>query len=85
MSDHERKHWLDDRRNVNKVIYSLYAICAFVGLLDLVSYKHHLHFRFEYWFGFASFYGFVACVILVIVAKYVLRPMVMRDEDYYDD
>ena len=25
-----------------------------------------------------------ACVLLVLVAKYVLRPLVMRDEDYYD-
>ena len=44
-----------------------------------------LIFPWEGAFAFSSIYGFVACVILVIVAKYVLRPMVMRDEDYYDD
>ena len=84
MSDHERKYWLDDPKNVNKVIYSLYAICAAVALLDVFHYKHHLHFGFEYWFGFSSFYGFVACVSLVLAAKQ-LRKIVMRPEDYYDD
>lgn len=79
----EKKYWLDDRKNVNKVIYSLCAICAVVALIDLFPYKHHLHFRFEYWFGFYSLYGFIACVSLVLAAKQ-LRKIVMRDEDYYD-
>jgi hypothetical protein len=34
--------------------------------------------------GFYAIYGFVACVILVLVAK-EMRKLVMRDEDYYDD
>jgi hypothetical protein len=83
MSDNERKYWLDDRKNVNKVIYGLCTICAVVGLIDLFPYKHHLHFRFEYWPGFFSLYGFIACVSLVLAAKQ-LRKIVMRDEDYYD-
>jgi hypothetical protein len=84
MSDNERSYWLDDRKNVNKIIYGLYAVCAVVGLIDLLPYKHHLHFSFEYWFGFSSIYGFVACVSLVLAAKQ-LRKIVMRPEDYYDD
>jgi hypothetical protein len=79
----EKKYWLDDRKNVNKVIYGLYTICAVVALIDLFPYKDHLHFRFEYWPGFFSLYGFVACVSLVLAAKQ-LRKIVMRDEDYYD-
>jgi len=38
----------------------------------------------EAWPGFYAVFGFVACVILVLVAKYVLRPLVKRDEKYYD-
>ena len=86
MSDHqrdERKYWLDDKRNVNKVCYALYAICAGFALADLLPYKHHLHFGFEYWPGFYSVYGFVSCVALVLAATQ-LRKILMRDEDYYD-
>ena len=83
MNDDERKYWLDDKKNVKKVVYSVCAICAVVGLLDLIPYKHHLHFGFENWFGFYSIFGFVACVSLVLAAKQ-LRKIVMRDEDYYD-
>ncbi len=76
--------WLDDRRNVKKVIRTLYAVCAVVALADLLPYKHHLHFGFEYWPGFYSIFGFVACVALVLAATQ-LRKVLMRDEDYYDD
>ena len=79
----EKKYWLDERKNVNKVIYGLCIVCAVVALIDLFPYKHHLHFSFEYWFGFFSLYGFIACVSLVLAAKQ-LRKVVMRDEDYYD-
>ena len=86
MSDHpqdERKYWLDDPRNVNKVCWVLYIVCAIVTAADLFHYKHHLHFGFEYWPGFFSIYGFVACVALVLAATQ-LRKVLMRDEDYYD-
>ena len=86
MSDHqrdERKYWLDDRRNVDKIVYGLYAVCTVVALADFFPYKHHLHFKFEYWPGFYSIYGFVSCVALVLAATQ-LRKILMRDEDYYD-
>jgi hypothetical protein len=44
----------------------------------------HPHFPWEQWWGFYAVYGFVACVLLVLVAKYILRPIVKRREDYYD-
>ena len=83
MSDHEKTYWLDDRSNVNKIIYALCAVCAGFLAADLFGYKHHLHFGFEHCFGFYGIFGFVACVGLVLTAK-VLRKIVMRGEDYYD-
>jgi hypothetical protein len=86
MTDHrvnDRERWLDDPRNVKKIIRGLFAICAVVALADLFPYKHHLHFDFEYWPGFYSIFGFVACVFLVLAATQ-LRKVLKRDEDYYD-
>ena len=42
MSDNERKYWLDERKNVNKIIYTLVAVCAGFLIADLFHYKHHL-------------------------------------------
>ena len=57
-------------------------------LLDAFGHRHpsfkHEELPIELWWGFYCFYGFVACVLLVLVAKQ-MRKVVMRDEDYYDD
>jgi hypothetical protein len=74
----------DKPRNVKRLLFTFYTCVALLLVVDLFYHKHAI-FAWESYFGFYSVYGFVACVILVILAKYVLRPMVMRDEDYYDD
>jgi hypothetical protein len=82
--DDGKKHWLDDRKNVDWIVRALCIACAGLILADLLYAKTGTHFAVERWFGFYGFYGFVACVLLVLVAKYVLRPLVKRGEDYYD-
>ncbi len=70
------------------VIKLLFAACLIGFLIDFLflssRFDKHAVFEWENWPGFYAVFGFVACVALVLVAKYVLRPLVMRDEDYYD-
>ncbi|HSH41411.1 MAG TPA: hypothetical protein VK973_04725 [Arenicellales bacterium] len=80
----ERQYWLDNPRNVDKLVYGLYTVCTLLFLADFAYHKHG-HFGFEQWPGFYAWYGFISCVVLVYLAKNVLRPLVKRDEDYYDD
>ena len=42
------------------------------------------HFAIEQAFGFYALYGFAACVSLVLLAR-VMRRLLMRREDYWDD
>jgi hypothetical protein len=78
----EKTYWLDNPRNVRKVIWAVVISCGVSALADLF-YEKHAHFWWEEWFNFYGFYGFVCCVLLVLAAK-ELRKVVMRDEDYYD-
>ena len=78
----DTSYWLDQPRNVKKIVHALYAICAFLVLLDLFYHKH-AHFAFENWFGFYAGYGFFMCVALVLIAKW-MRVFLKRNEDYYD-
>jgi hypothetical protein len=74
----------DKPQNVKRLLYIFYTCVILLLVTDLFYHKHAI-FAWEGYFGFYSVYGFVACVILVILAKYVLRPLVMRKEDYYDE
>ncbi len=44
----------------------------------------HPHYGFDGAPSFSAAYGFISCVLLVLVAK-VLRMTLMKDENYYDD
>lgn len=77
-----KKYWLDDHRNVDRLVYWFYGICAVLIAVDVFVPKHG-PFGLEHVFGFYGVYGFVACVTLVLVAKQ-LRRVLMRPEDYYD-
>ncbi|MCG6879788.1 MAG: hypothetical protein LJE96_11670 [Deltaproteobacteria bacterium] len=79
----EKKYLFDDPKNVKILLGCFYASLGVLLLIELFIHKHP-HFEWEAWPEFFAVYGFVACVVLVIVAKYFLRPLVKRDEDYYD-
>ena len=78
----EKTYWLDQPRNVDRLVYGLVLICALLTLADFFYHKH-THFGFEGWFGFFAWFGFIGCVGLVLLAK-EMRRVVKRDEDYYD-
>ena len=84
----EKPRWLDDPKNVKKVIRIFFILCGALLLLDLLFYFDvlHKHVYFpdpENWVGFFSLYGCGACVLLVLVATQ-LRKLLMRSEDYYE-
>lgn len=79
----ERDYFFDKPQNVRLVLRVFYAICALLFAIDFVFHRHVLHLWENLW-GFYAIFGFVACVVLVLVAK-EMRKVLMRDEEYYDE
>ena len=83
MDDREKRHIFDDPQNVKRAIHALYVICGLSLLADFLI-KRHIDHPWEVLPAFYCIYGFVACVLLVLIAK-EMRKVLMRKEDYYDD
>ena len=79
----ESMRWLDHPGNVRKVYYAICILCALLLGLELLIDKH-VETAVEHWFGFHGFFSLMACVALVLAAK-LLRRVVSRPEEYYDD
>jgi hypothetical protein len=79
----EKKHFFDKPGNVKKVLRVFFAVLVVLLGVDLLVHKHP-EFAWEQWPEFYAVFGFVACTCLVLAAKYILRPLVKRKEDYYD-
>ena len=84
MSDEQEKtHLFDRQENVERLLRVFYAICILLALTDFLVHRH-IGFDWEKIPAFYAIYGFVACVLLVLIAKQ-LRKILMRKEDYYDE
>ncbi len=74
--------WLERPGSVLAIIRALALVCSLVVLADFF-YEKHGHYSWEDFPGFYAIFGFVSCVVLVLVATQ-LRKILKRDEDYYD-
>ena len=79
----KKKYFFDSERNVWLVIKGLFAVCSLLIVADFFIPKHG-DFYWENVPQFFAAYGLVTCILLVLGSKYLLRPLVKRDEDYYD-
>ncbi len=77
----EKEFFFDKENNINLVLRIFYTLCALLFLMDFVVHRH-IYIWYESIPAFYALYGFVACVVLVLIAKQ-MRKWLMRDEDYY--
>lgn len=77
----EKSYLFDNPLNVKRILKVLYGICVILVILDFVIHRH-TYLDIEKVPAFYAAYGFVGCVLLVLIAKW-MRTFLMRDEDYY--
>ena len=79
----DKKYFFDKPANVKWVMRGFYAICILLVVADFILHRH-IGLPWEEIPAFYAIYGFIACVVLVMIAK-EMRKVVMRKEDYYDE
>lgn len=76
-------HWLVREATV-RLLWIAFAIVLLVTvLMDLVI-EHHPYFGLDGTLGFGAWFGFVSCVVMIVVAK-ALGAFLKRSDTYYDD
>lgn len=77
----DRRHWLDEPRNVRRLWRGFLAALALAVLAEVVVVLHP-HFGIDAVFGFHAWLGFLSCAGLILVAK-GLALALQRPETYY--
>lgn len=66
----------------------IYLVIAVILVLSCAAELAGVHLHSPSWwplpFGYDIFFGFIACWVLIIMAKLIMAPLLQRDEDYYD-
>ena len=76
------KHWLT-RPNTIKKLWILMIVILLLSILLQFFFPIHGHFVIEESFGFAAWFGFITCVLMIVLAK-LLGLLIKRPDNYYD-
>ena len=76
------QHWILKKENIKKL-----WVCSIVVLVSLILiqiiFPINGHFEVESWIGFGAWFGFIACILMILFSK-ILGLVVKKPEDYYE-
>ncbi len=75
------------RNRLNTVVRVCLGVLALLVLLDAIPAivdKEHAHTPTEHIPGFWSLFGFIGCVLIIILSKWYGHAGIMVREDYYE-
>ncbi|MGO8373335.1 hypothetical protein ACC808_33665 [Rhizobium ruizarguesonis] len=62
-----------------------YLVLVLIVVADFLVFREHAEYLWDSVPGWSAVYGFVSCVLLIFVSKFLgHRAGLMRREDYYD-
>ncbi|MGO8264466.1 hypothetical protein ACC763_41325, partial [Rhizobium ruizarguesonis] len=62
-----------------------YMVLVLIVVADFLVFREHAEYLWDSVPGWSAVYGFVSCVMLILVSKFLgHRAGLMRREDYYD-
>lgn len=75
--------WLVQRSRMLSL--ALLVIMAGLVLADIVTEPAYVRFPWDRLGGFAAVYGFIACIVIIALAKGLGQAFLYQPEDYYDN
>ena len=62
-----------------------YVVLIFIIVMDFFIPRHEIHFFGDEIPGFWSIFGFIACILIILISKWIGRLGITQDENYYNE
>jgi hypothetical protein len=63
-----------------------YVLLFIVVVADFLVHRAHAIYIWDKTPGWGAFYGFISCIVIILVSKFLgHQGGIMKNEDYYDD
>lgn len=72
-------------KHARTLTWVMLALMALLVIADILIPTGYGRFPFDTIGGFGALYGFVSCVLIIVVSKLLGYAFLYRSEDYYDD
>ncbi|MBW1777414.1 MAG: hypothetical protein JRI76_04600 [Deltaproteobacteria bacterium] len=66
-----------------RVYWAALAVSLILDGVWLYSHAVHYHFKFQYFPEFFALFGFIGCMLLILIAK-GMGLFIVKEEDYYE-
>lgn len=76
--------FFDNPKNIKLLKILSYISLSLIVIVDFFIPRHDTHFPWENIPGFYALFGLVACILIVVLAKFLGHKWLMREEDYYE-
>ncbi len=73
-----------EKKYLFRMLYVCLAASVLAGVLVHVFMPSHAAFLWQAIPGFSAIYGFVGCILIIVVSKTLGHHWLQREEDYYD-
>ena len=70
---------------IKKVLIFCAAALLLTVVLEVAFVKHKTYYWWHEFIGFDIFFGFLGCVIVIAVSKFLGYAFIQKKENYYDD
>lgn len=78
-------NFIGDSKNSGTLRKIGYVALVITVASDFCVHRHHAHYIWDKIPGWGAFYGFISCVLIIIVSKFIgHQGGIMKKEDYYD-
>jgi uncharacterized membrane protein len=72
-------------RNARRLSWVLLGIMAIIVVIDILVPTGYGRFPWDGIGGFGAVYGFISCVLIIVVSKALGYGLLYRPENYYED
>ncbi len=76
--------YLGNPENAGRLKKLLYITLAVIVAADFLVPREHVAFFWDAIPGWSAVYGFISCVLIIVVSKFLGHRGLMKKEDYYD-
>lgn len=73
------------RKTLVRVCLAALALLVVLDAIPGLVHKEHAHTAAEAWPAFWAVFGFIGCVLLIILSKAFGHAGIMQREEYYDE
>ncbi|MEW6080013.1 MAG: hypothetical protein AB1724_19550 [Thermodesulfobacteriota bacterium] len=78
-------NFIGDSKNAGKLKKIGYVALVVTFISDFFVHREHAIYIWDKIPGWGAFYGFISCVLIIIISKFIgHQGGIMKKEDYYD-